>query len=433
MAEIEAIQVHEENTDVQENDPDVQFSDAIDKDTQHRYRVFKKNSPYLYDYVSTNSLLWPSLTVQFFPDLEQEVKVDGEAKEKASDPKAQLAYQRLLLGTFTLGQAVDSVSIYQFPYYRDLNKCINVDQWNFNPEKEEFELSTVTKTKLRSVQTINHFGDVNKLRYMPQNPDIIASSNNMGELSVYNRTKHLNIKKLGEEAEINEPQLRLVNAAKDKTDIFAFDWNRQREGSLVSGSMSGGINVYDIKLASVTKNDNSVGDFWQHQRNSGVNDLEWVHNHDSIFVSGEDDGSLCIYDTRLSSKLVLSYTTANPANSISVNPTNNFCVASGHSNGELAVYDLRNLSASVFADTVHSDSITQVKWHPKFGSVVGTSSADKSVKLHDMGRENKLLFDHQGHMLGVNDFDWSLHEDWMVASVADDNSLHVWKPAATLL
>lgn len=31
-------------------------------------------------------------------------------------------------------------------------------------------------------------------------------------------------------------------------------------------------------------------------------------------------------------------------------------------------------------------------------------------------------------MLGVNDFDWSLHDDWLVATVGDDNSLHAWKP-----
>lgn len=419
---------------VQDNDPDVQFLEAIDKDTQHRYRVFKKNSPYLYDYMSTNSLLWPSLTVQFFPDLEQELKADAKVAENAANATTQLAYQRLLLGTFTLGQAVDTVSIYQFPYYRNLNKCINMDQWNYNPDKEEFELLTVLKTKLRSVQTINHFGDVNKLRYMPQNPDIIASSNNMGELLVYNRTKHLSIKKLNDETEINEPQLRLVDQATDSsTDIFAFDWNRQKEGTMVSGSMSGAINVYDVQLSTVTRDDNTVNHHWTHHQNCGVNDLEWVPGHDSVFISGEDNGCLSVYDTRDRNQLMLRYQTAHPANSVSVNPGNNFCIASGHSDGTLGIYDIRALSASVFESAIHGDSITQVKWHPKFHGVLGSSSADKLVKLHDMSRENTLLFDHQGHMLGVNDFDWSLHEDWMVASVADDNSLHVWKPAAKLV
>lgn len=434
------------DVEIREEIPD---DSAICKDTQLRYRIFKKNSPYLYDYLTTNSLLWPSLTVQFFPDLEQdsaggpEIAISeletavGELEPARSRQIAsQLAFQRLLLGTFTLGQAVDSFSIYQLPYYRNLNKCINMDQWNFNPDKEEFELSTVVKTSLRTVQTINHAGDVNKLRYMPQNPDIIASANNVGSLLVYNRTKHLNIKTLTGESEINEPQLRLEDQNLDVSevaDIFAFDWNRHKEGIIVSGSMSGSINIYDIQSGFKSSNTNVVNHYWTYQCPSGVNDLEWVPGHDSVVVSAEDDGSICVYDVRVSSQKTLGYKSQYAVNSVSVNPGNTFCVASGHSNGGLGIYDLRNLDGSVFDSVPHLDSITQVKWHPTFYGVVGTSSADRLVKLHDMSSDNKLLFDHQGHMLGVNDFDWSLHEDWMVASVADDNSLHVWKPSSHLL
>lgn len=434
MAEVEVIpDIVFENGEDQNLQDDSEMPETIDKITQLRYRVFKKNSPYLYDYMSTNSLLWPSLTVQFFPDLEQET-LKPEFADSSSKTLAQLAYQRLLLGTFTLGQAVDTVSIYQFPYYRNLNKCINMDQVNYNPDKDEFELSTVTKTKISVVQTINHFGDVNKLRYMPQNPDIIASSNNVGDLLVYNRTKHLNIKKLIGEADLNEPQLRLVDQnSPGTTDIFAFDWNRQKEGLLVSGSMSGAINVYDIQSGYISKNDNTVNHHGTYHSLCGVNDLEWIPSHDSVFVSAEDDGSVCVYDTRSTGQRVVSYKTLFPVNSVSVNPGNVFCIASGHSDGSLGIYDIRGLTGSVFDCVPHGDSITQIKWHPKFHGVVGTSSADKLVKLHDMSSEKKLLFDHQGHMLGVNDFDWSLHEDWMVASVADDNSLHVWKPASHLL
>lgn len=403
---------------------------AIDKDTQLRYRVFKKNSPYLYDYLTTNSLLWPSLTVQFFPDLEQESSLPGQKSA------SQLSFQRLLLGTFTLGQAIDSISILQLPYYRNLNQCINMDQWNLNSDKGEFELSTVLKTKLRTVQTINHAGDVNKLRYMPQNPDIIASSNNMGSLVVYNRTKHLNIKKLTGENDINEPQLRLENQnleVSNVADIFAFDWNRHKEGTVVSGSMDGSVNIYDIQLGFRSNNCNILNDYWTYQCPSGINDLEWIPGHDSVFVSAEDDGSISLYDVRVSSQKVLGSVSQFAANSVSVNSGNTFCIASGHSNGSLGVYDLRHLDGSVYECIPHNDSITQVKWHPRFHGVVGTSSADRLVKLHDMSSDNKLLFDHQGHMLGVNDFDWSLHDDWMVASVADDNSLHTWKPSANLL
>jgi histone-binding protein RBBP4 len=34
------------------------------------YKIWKKNTPYLYDTVLTHALLWPTLTCQFLPDME---------------------------------------------------------------------------------------------------------------------------------------------------------------------------------------------------------------------------------------------------------------------------------------------------------------------------------------------------------------------------
>lgn len=33
------------------------------------YKIWKKNTPFLYDVCVTHALEWPSLTVQIFPDL----------------------------------------------------------------------------------------------------------------------------------------------------------------------------------------------------------------------------------------------------------------------------------------------------------------------------------------------------------------------------
>lgn len=34
------------------------------------YKIWKKNTPYLYDTVLTHALTWPTLTCQFLPDME---------------------------------------------------------------------------------------------------------------------------------------------------------------------------------------------------------------------------------------------------------------------------------------------------------------------------------------------------------------------------
>jgi hypothetical protein len=55
---------------------------------QEEYKLWKKNSPFLYDLVITHALEWPSLTCQWFPDVENR-------------PDKNYKTQRLLLGTHT--------------------------------------------------------------------------------------------------------------------------------------------------------------------------------------------------------------------------------------------------------------------------------------------------------------------------------------------
>lgn len=400
-------------SDLMEPDP---ADSPINSDLHARYRVWKKNSPFLYNYVSTHSLLWPSLTVQFFPDLEG----------PKSDQKHAVEYvvQRLLLGTFTAGQAADSVSISQLPYYQNLSKDLNIDNVNYSHEKEEFELSTVPKRKLKAVQTIGHRGDVNRARYMPQNPDVLAASSSYGDLLVYDRTKHASFAT----DDVNKPQLSLVSDA--LVDIFAFDWNRQSEGVIVAGNIDGAVHVYDIQ-AQFTSKETSIHSKHAFSHASGINDVEWAPGHDSVFAVADEAGTTTLYDTR-SAVAALSHILSQTAiNSISFNPLQPSTFATGDSNGETRVWDLRNLENSLYTIKQHTDAVTQLKWHPTLHNVFGTSSNDKLVRLFDLGKDKDdgLVFVHGGHMLGVNDFDWSLHEPWMVASVANDNSLHVWQPA----
>lgn len=42
-----------------------------EKMINEEYKVWKKNAPYLYDLVVTHALEWPSLTVQWLPDVEK--------------------------------------------------------------------------------------------------------------------------------------------------------------------------------------------------------------------------------------------------------------------------------------------------------------------------------------------------------------------------
>jgi len=40
----------------------------IDEQIDMEYKIWKKNSPFLYDLVMTHALSWPSLTTQWMPN-----------------------------------------------------------------------------------------------------------------------------------------------------------------------------------------------------------------------------------------------------------------------------------------------------------------------------------------------------------------------------
>ena len=71
---------------------------------------------------------------------------------------------------------------------------------------------TPTPTKISVTQRILHDGEVNRARYMPQNPNIIATKTTLGPTYIFDRTKHAN--------EPNEslgciPELKLLGQEKE--------------------------------------------------------------------------------------------------------------------------------------------------------------------------------------------------------------------------
>lgn len=426
---IEEMQIAPEETSDTES---VNDSDSpIDKETQNKYRVWKKNTPYLYDYISTNSLLWPSLSVQFFPDAEIRASADTESWETV--------IQRLLVGTFTLGQGKDTLSVYRHSYYPNLKARLNVASLTYNSDKEEFEIGRVPNKKLHLMQSISHLGDVNRAKYMPQNPDVIASANNLGDLVVYDRTKHSSFQSALASEVVAAPELRLVSGATSDTsvDIFALDWNQQKEGSLVSATTHGHVSIYDLRHEITSLDISEISECF-HINNSevGINDVQWLPHHDSLFIYGDELGSVKLVDTRSLSQIVKSrqLDSKQGINSVSVCAQNSLYIGTGDSRGSINVWDLRTLDKGLSIRDIkaHSQSVTQLKWHPKYQNCLGSSSSDGTVKLFSLNNYHNdnqgLQFVHAGHMLGVNDFDWSFHDDWMVASVSDDNSMHIWKP-----
>ena len=44
----------------------------------------------------------------------------------------------------------------------------------------------------------------------------------------------------------------------------------------------------------------------------------------------------------------------------------------------------------------------------------------------------ELLFIHGGHTSKISDFSWNSNDDWVIASVAEDNILQIWQMAENI-
>lgn len=182
------------------------------------YPTRKKNAPYLYDLVITHALDWPSLTCQWFPDKESYVLsclwFPPPYRPSYSPPNKSYTVHRLLLGTHTSGQAQDYLQIatVHIPK-RDGPLADKLDRSDYDDERGELGGHTIPpQPRIQIIQKINHAGEVNRARYMPQNPDLIATKAISGEVFVFDRTRHSSEPERGGAC---KPDIKLVGQTKE--------------------------------------------------------------------------------------------------------------------------------------------------------------------------------------------------------------------------
>lgn len=78
----------EENSEEEEEEED-EINPKERKIIEEEYKIWKKNSPFLYDFLMTYEIEWPSLTVQWLPD----TLVSTGNLEKFYNPKFILGTQ----------------------------------------------------------------------------------------------------------------------------------------------------------------------------------------------------------------------------------------------------------------------------------------------------------------------------------------------------
>lgn len=107
----------------------------------------------------------------------------------------------------------------------------------------------------------------------------------------------------------------------------------------------------------------------------------------------------------------------------------------------------RNLDQELyqFGGEKHSVDVVGVQWSPHCETVLASWGFDRRVHIWDLARVNmklseedkkdgppELLFIHGGHTANVSDLCWNPSDEWIVATVAEDNILQIWQMAENI-
>lgn len=374
----------------------------------------------------TSSLPWPSLTVQWFPDIES-VKDSSYFK------------QRILLGTRTAQQGDEYLRIAQITLPNHVKDGANsIDVGKYDSELNEIGgYSNSNTAKVEIVQKIDHLGEVNRARYMPHNPDILATSSSTGSVYIFDRTKH-SLEPTG----VFKPDITLAYHSEEG---YGLSWNSNTNpGYLLTGSGDSQIALWDITHFSQSKPELEPSQVFKYHTAS-VNDVQWHPDHPQYFGSVSDDSTVQIHDLRTTPAKsgASAKEDGHTINTIAFNPFNQYLMATGSSQG-VCLYDIRKMPARLNLLKGHKDDVVCLEWSPHEKTVLSSASPDRRVFVWDIAlmdshsNENvsfppELLFIHGGHSSGVFDIEWNPAVPWMLASVADDNLLHIWKPSNSIV
>mmetsp|Transcript_211 Transcript_211/g.692 ORF Transcript_211/g.692 Transcript_211/m.692 type:complete len:428 (+) Transcript_211:63-1346(+) len=403
-----------------------EFPDEVEERlVNEEYKIWKKNTPFLYDLVITHALEWPSLTVQWLPGRET-----SEGKD--------YSVQQLILGTHTSEGENNYLmrAEVQLPL-----EDTEIDARQFDDERGEVGGFGTGSGKVQVVQQINHEGEVNRARYMPQNPFLIATKTVSAEVYVFDYSKHPS--KPAADGECR-PDLRLRGHL---TEGYGLSWSPFMPGHLLSGSDDAQICLWDITQDKKAKVVEAKSIFRAHM--GVVEDVAWHQRHEYMFGSVGDDMQLFIWDTRSSntdSPLHAVEAHSAEVNCISFNPYNEWILATGSADKTVALHDIRNLKTRLHSFENHTEEVFQIGWSPKNETILASCGADRRLMVWDLSRIGEeqtpedaedgppeLLFIHGGHTSKISDFSFNPNnDDWVIGSVAEDNILQIWQMAENI-
>ncbi|XP_057456540.1 WD-40 repeat-containing protein MSI2-like [Lotus japonicus] len=378
-------------------------------EVEEEFSVWKKNTPLLYDFFISHPLVWPSLTVQWLPSTPQ------------PHSNSSFNLHSILLATHTADDEPNFLMLGQVTLpVNTLQPIVAADPQN--PILPKVEIT----------RRIPVDGEVNRARSMPQNADIVAAKTCSSEVYVFDFAK--------QRGDGNEPDLRLRGHDKEG---FGLSWSPFKSGYLLSGSNDHKVCLWDVPADSKGSVLDAVHVYEGHE--NVVEDVSWHLKNENLFGSVGDDCKLVIWDLRTNKAQQSVKSHEKEVNFLSFSPYNEWILATASSDTTIGLFDTRKLMEPVHVLSSHTDEVFQVEWDPNHETVLASSGADRRLMVWDINRVGdeqiegdgeggppELLFSHGGHKGKISDFSWNQNQPWVISSVDEENSLHVWQMADSI-
>jgi histone-binding protein RBBP4 len=222
---------------------------------------------------------------------------------------------------------------------------------------------------------------------------------------------------------------------------YGLDWDPLNSGRLLTCGDDGKTLLWDVGAPSQKKEkEMSPTGSWSTAK---VSDCQWSRKTGNLFGTSGLDGVVSLWDARHPDQALHFALEAVPQNALAFAPFNEHVLCSAGEGGIVYLWDLRAPAQPMHELKGHSEEVYQVQWSPTDDKMLASCGMDRQVIMWDLDRIGEeqsardakdgppeLLFIHSGHMATVMDIAWNPHQRFVMASVAEDASLHIWEPAA---
>eukprot|EP00195_Chlamydomonas_chlamydogama_P006777 CAMPEP_0202905910 /NCGR_PEP_ID=MMETSP1392-20130828/36561_1 /ASSEMBLY_ACC=CAM_ASM_000868 /TAXON_ID=225041 /ORGANISM="Chlamydomonas chlamydogama, Strain SAG 11-48b" /LENGTH=458 /DNA_ID=CAMNT_0049594215 /DNA_START=185 /DNA_END=1558 /DNA_ORIENTATION=+ len=334
---------------------------------------------------------------------------------------------------------------------------------------------------IKDQKVIFHPGEVNKMRDIPQHPELIVTHTDSPELYLWNMDKQPARQRekssgKGAQSAPSVAELRLTGHEEDAlfplatsavapviasggNDKMVLLWSIQDHmETILSG---GGSGDKGPELAARTK---------LRGHDATIEDVVFKPGSSEQLASVGDDHAMIFWDTRQGDGPATTIKDAHgkglDIQCVDWDVQTGYMVATGAQDGSLRIWDLRSMGGSsskhLASFKVHTGGVIRLEWHPHHRGILASGGEDKLIMVWRMNPDapvpeasetgsgakggkgaskelpQELIFQHAGHRRGkVVDFQWNSSPlvPWTMMSVSDDGedeevgggSLQLWR------